>query len=84
MPLFPIFKPASRQCGYRIHSQARAGLTLGPGDFAMTTYALSSPATVGLPQPQVAYWGPGDTIPSAFGGATVQYGFVGGVVFRNC
>jgi len=65
-------------CGLAIAGAAQPGQILGTDECAFTTYALSE--NVGLAQPTVAFWGPGQTIASNFGS---RYQFVGGVVFKN-
>ena len=74
-----LFKP----CGYRIFKGATAGYTLAADECAFCTYVLEATA-VGLPQPTVAFYGPGQNIVRSFGGGSVTYVFLAGVVFKNC
>jgi hypothetical protein len=74
----------SGMCGYRIDRGATKGERLGPDECAFTTYALVQGPAIGLSEPTVAFWGPGQVITQKFGSATPTYFFVGGVVFKNC
>jgi hypothetical protein len=71
-------------CGYQIARGARKGERLAPDECAFTTYVLQQGPAIGLPEPTVAFWGPGQVITPKFGSATPTYYFVGGVVFKNC
>jgi len=72
-------------CGYVIERAAKAGQVLAADECAFTTYELVQSVAIGLPQPTVAFWGPGETIAPHFGAATTaRYSFIGGVVFKNC
>lgn len=76
--------PKQGSCGYVIERGARAGEVMAANECAFVTYALTENAAIGLSQPTVAFWGPGQKIAASFGHATAQYNFVGGIVFRNC
>jgi hypothetical protein len=80
----PIPTPTKGGCGYVIERGAQAGEVMAANECAFVTYALVENAAIGLPQPTVAFWGPGQKIVAAFGQATARYTFVGGIVFRNC
>ena len=71
-------------CGYKIEKAAKAGMTLAGDECAFTTYALRQGPAIGLSEPTVAFYGPGDKIASKYGAATTTYFFVAGVVFKNC
>jgi hypothetical protein len=70
--------------GHRIERGAVANENLQDGEFAITTYALASSDGLLLPPTTLAYWGPGQKISQSVGKGVATYGFVGGVVFRNC
>lgn len=93
----PAIKPAAKglgpvvqlppkvgSCGYKIERAAKAGMVLGAGECAFTTYALEQGAAIALSEPTVAFYGPGDKIVPQYGAATVTYYFVAGVIFKNC
>jgi hypothetical protein len=72
-------------CGYIIERATKADEVLGPEECAFATYELVQSVALGLPQPTVAFFGPGQKIAPHFGAAsTSRYSFVAGVVFKNC
>jgi glycosyl hydrolase family 18 (putative chitinase) len=64
--------------GCAIERAAEPGLTLQADECAFTTYELAE--DIGMAQPTVAFWGPGQTITPSFRN---RYIFIGGVVFKN-
>jgi hypothetical protein len=76
--------PKGGGCGYKIATAAKAGMILGMDECAFTTYALEPGPAIALPEPTVAFYGPGDRIVPKYGAATVTYYFVAGVIFKNC
>jgi len=76
--------PKGGSCGYKIERAAKAGMILGADECAFTTYALEQGAAIAMPEPTVAFYGPGDQIVPKYGSATVTYYFVAGAIFKNC
>ncbi|MGQ0445121.1 MAG: hypothetical protein ACT4O2_08360 [Beijerinckiaceae bacterium] len=74
-------------CGFRISVQAQPNMTLAADECAFVTYGVSQTAFFVLTRIvlEVAYFGPGQTIPpTAAGFGALAANLVGGVVFKNC